>query len=57
MNKQESLRELERIDKLHEKGIIGNLEHSQMSREVLNKLEKSLSKKFKDERRILGNRR
>jgi len=57
MNKQESLRVLERIDKLHEKGIIGNLEHDQMSREVLNKLEKSLNKKFKDEKRILGNRR
>ena len=57
MNKQESLKELERIDKLHEKGIIGNLEHNQMSKEVLNKLEKSLSKKNKDERRILGNRR
>jgi hypothetical protein len=57
MNKQEALKELERIDKLHEKGIIGNLEHKQLSKDVLNKLEKSLSNKFKVEKRILGNRR
>lgn len=53
MNKQEALAELERIDKLHEQGIIGNLEHEQMSKEVLTRLEKSIAHNIV-EKRILG---
>jgi len=49
MDKQKALIELEKIDKLHEKGIIGNLEHDKMSENVLNKLEKSLKEENKIE--------
>lgn len=55
MNKQTALKELERIDKLHEKGIIGNLEHNQMSREIIDELNNSLKKKLT--KQILGKRR